>query len=177
MRRRVAPWLGVVLGLVAACDSKAAPSAAAEPAKAATPDDDGAQSRTEQRKREREQKAADEAKAKLDAEAKLDALAVLPAKKPKNLDAACKQMLAAYDGFMKKVLVGDMLTKWSTGGNEMQLAVFRKECLKRNVDVAACQAQALTSAGPELEPQLAAIMGKCADKFGAAVEPSAPPSR
>jgi hypothetical protein len=59
----------------------------------------------------------------------------------------------------------------------MQLAVFRKECLKRSVEVAACQTHALSSAGPELEPQLAAIMGKCAEKFGSKVEPSAPPPR
>jgi hypothetical protein len=155
-----------------ACDSgKGATPAAAEPAKATQ--DDGAA----KRKADREAKAAAEEKAKADAAAKLEALAVLPAKKPKNLEAACKEMLAAYDGFMKKVLKGDMLTKWSTGGNEMQLAVFRKECLKRNVDVAACQAHALSTAGPELEPQLAAIMGKCAEKFGGAVAPSGPPPR
>ena len=165
--------LALVLCSLVACDSNAGASAAATPAKESTPVDDGAA----KRKAEREQKAADEAKAKADAAAKLDALAVLPAKLPKNLDVACKQMLAAYDGFMQKVLVGDMLTKWKTGGNEMQLAVFRKECLKRNVEVAACQAHALASAGPDLEPQLASMMGKCAEKFGAAVEPSAPPPR
>jgi len=165
--------LGVVLGLVVACDASTGAGAAPAPEKSPAPEDDGAA----KRKREREQKAADEAKAKADEATKLDALAVLPAKKPKNLEAACKQMLAAYDGFMQKVLTGDMLTKWTTGGNEMQLAVFRKECLKRSVDVAACQANALASAGPELEPQLAAIMGKCAEKFGGAVEPSAPPPR
>ena len=156
--------------LVLACDGGPAP-APADPAKAAA--DDGAA----KRKAEREAKAAAEEKAKADEAAKLDVLAVLPAKLPKNLDAACKQMLAAYDGFMKKVLVGDMLTKWSTGGNEMQLAVFRKECLKRNVEVAACQANALGAAGPELEPRLAEIMGKCAEKFGGAVAASGPPPR
>lgn len=163
----------VALALVVACDSGSAP-AAAPAAAAKAPEDDGAA----KRKAEREAKAAAEAKAKTDAAAKLDALAVLPAKLPKNLDTACKEMLAAYDGFMKKVLVGDMLTKWSTGGNEMQLAVFGKECLKRNVEVAACQANALGAAGPELEPELAAIMGKCADKFGGAAVPAAgPPPR
>jgi hypothetical protein len=97
--------------------------------------------------------------------ARLDALAVLPPKRPKTLEKACAQMLAAYDGFMRKVLQGDMLTKWTTGGNEMQLAVFRKECLKRSIEVAMCQARALEAAPPEIEPQLADLMGRCAAKF------------
>lgn len=169
MRHALAAMLAV-----AACDQGGATPAAA-PAKAA---DVGPDEGAAKKKAEREAKAAAEAKAKADETAALDALAVLPAKLPKGLEPACKQMLAAYDGFMRKVLTGDMLTKWTTGGNEMQLAVFRKECLKRNVEVAACQANALEKAGPELEPRLADLMGRCNEKFGgAAAAPSAPPPR
>jgi hypothetical protein len=164
--------VAVALVLVG-CDGGAAP-AAAQPVKAAeAPPDDGAA----KRKAEREQKAAAQEKQKADYLAALDALAVLPPKLPKGLEPACKQMLAAYDGFMRKVLTGDMLTKWTTGGNEMRLAVFRKECLKRNVETAACQAHALEQAGPELEPRLADLMGRCNEKFGGGAAASAPPPR
>ena len=125
--------------------------------------------------REAERKAEEEAAAAL--EKKLDGLTVLPAEYPKKLDKACDAMLSAYDGFMRKVLKGDQLTKWETGGNEMQLAVFRKECLKRNPETAACQSNALTNAGPDLEQQLPDIMKKCAEKHGADTDGSRPPGQ
>lgn len=124
-----------------------------------------------QRKAEREaaeKKQADEAAA---LKSKIDALAVIPDGLPKKLDKACEAMLAAYDGYMQKVLQGDMLTKWKTGGNEMQLAVFRKECLKRDIPTAMCQAHALGAATPDLEKNLADIMQACVARAKAAQAP------
>ena len=44
----------------------------------------------------------------------------------------------------------------------MQLAVFRKECLKRDIPTAACQAHALSKATPDLEKKLPAIISTAA---------------
>lgn len=133
--------------------------------------DDAAAKRQDERKRKQ---AEDDAR-KAAALAELDALAVLPDKLPSNLDAACKQMLAAYDGFMRRALEGDQLTKWTTGGDEMQVAVFRKECLKRDIKVAACQTHALTAAGKQQAPHLADLLQRCALKFGEVGGAVAPP--
>ncbi len=118
-------------------------------------------------------KAREEAEAKAAAEAErarteIDALAQLPAALPPTLPKACDAMVAAYDKYMRRVLTDDMLTKWTTGGNEMQVAVFRTECLGRAIPVAACQAQALGKMTREQYPHLADVMGACAKKFGAA---------
>ncbi len=124
------------------------------------------------RKAKREAEAREAAAAKREQEAELDALAVIPESLPKSLDKACDAMLKSYDSFMQTTLEGDMLTKWKTGGNEMQLAVFRKECLKRDIATAACQAHALGQATPQLSPRLADIMQACADKAAAGASPS-----
>ena len=120
----------------------------------------------EKRRKEREAEAKAKEAAEKEHAAKIDALAVLPAKVPKKLDAACKQLLAAYDRYMLSVLEGDMQTKWKTGGNEMQLALFRKECLKRTPEIAACQANALSSLPVEMRTDIATVMERCAAKFG-----------
>ena len=154
--------------VLVACDSGTSDKAAADAKAKAAADKKAQDEAAAKRKAEREaeaKKAEEEAAAD---KAKIDALAVIPEALPKKLDKACEQMLEAYDGFMRKVLTGDMLTKWETGGNEMQLAVFRKECLKRDIPTAACQAHALSNAGPELEKQLPDIMKACADKAAAA---------
>ncbi len=150
------------------CDDGAKAKAAADAkAKADAKKADEAKA-TAKRKADREAEAkADDDEAKALA-ARIEALAVVPEALPKTLDKACEQMLAAYDGFMRKVLEGDMLTKWETGGNEMQLAVFGKECRKRSIATAACQAHALSNATPDLEKSLPAIMKACADKGSAA---------
>jgi hypothetical protein len=153
----------LALALAASCDREQPAAPAPAPVVDAPAPDAEASARAAKRKQEE-----DDRRREADAlAARLDALAVLPAKRPKTLEKACGQMLAAYDRFMRKVLVGDMLTKWTTGGNEMQIAVFRKECLKRTIDVAMCQASALDAATPDLEKQLADLMGRCAAKFGA----------
>lgn len=160
---------GLLLVALTACGAPTpTPAPSAEPP---APVDDAAAKRQDERKRKQ---AEDDAR-KAEAIARLDALAVLPAALPKDLETGCKQMLAAYDGFMRRVLKGDQLTRWTTGGDEMQVAVFRKECLKRDVKVAACQTHALTTAGPEQGPQLADLLQRCAIKFageaGGAVAP------
>ncbi len=121
----------------------------------------------EARRLKREAKERAETEAAAAYQAKLDELATLPQTVPNKLEPACKAMLTAYDQYMQKVLSGDMLTKWKTGGNEMQLAVFRKECLKRTPPVAACQAEALSRMEPDMKDNLADVMGKCSEKFGA----------
>jgi hypothetical protein len=76
-------------------------------------------------------------------------------------------MVGAYDRYMRAVLTDDMLTKWVTGGNEMQLKVFRSECMGRSIPIAACQAQGLAQLTRQQYPHLADLMGRCAEKFGA----------
>lgn len=120
------------------------------------------QKRAEARKAA-ETKAEAEAKQKEDA---LEQLAQLPATQPKTLPKACKAMVSAYDQYMRRVLTDDMLTKWTTGGNEMQVKVFEKECLSRSIPVAACQAAALGKMTREQYPMLADMMGRCLSKFG-----------
>ena len=156
-----------VLGLTA-CDSTAEDKAAADAKAKAAAENKAEDEAAAKRKAQREAEAAKAEQQAAALEAELDALAVIPETLPKSLDKACEQMLEAYDGYMQKVLTGDMLTKWKTGGNEMQIAVFRKECLERDIATAACQAQALTNAAPELEKQLPDIMKACAEKAAAA---------
>jgi hypothetical protein len=147
--------------VVAACGSNdPAPTPERKPAGAAEPDPIAA------RRAQREAKAAAE-KAEAEAlAAQIDALASLPDAVPRKLGDACKQMLDAYDAYMRKVLQGDMLTKWETGGNEMQLAAFGKACKTGTPEVAACQTHALQAMSPKLEPELSTIMTRCRDKFG-----------
>lgn len=167
MRGRLMMVASVLL-VGTACDDGSKAKAAADAkakAEAKKAEEDAAAAK---RKADREAAAAKE-KEEADAlAARVAALAVIPDELPKKLDKACGQMLEAYDKFMRTVLEGDMLTKWETGGNEMQLAVFRKECLKRNIATAMCQANALGSATPDLEKSLPAIMKACADKAAGA---------
>ncbi|HWB81114.1 MAG TPA: hypothetical protein VG755_39395 [Nannocystaceae bacterium] len=119
-------------------------------------------------KRAEARKAA-ETKAEADAkqkEATLEQLAQPGQSPPKTLPKACKAMVSAYDQYMRRVLTDDMLTKWTTGGNEMQVKVFEKECLSRSIAVAACQADALGKMTREQYPLLADVMGRCLSKFG-----------
>jgi hypothetical protein len=171
VRRSAIAWW-ILVATIGCGGAEPAPEQAPAKAEAAPVIDEAAAARQKERERKQQAEEAREA----EAAAKVDALAVLPDRLPKNLEAGCKAMLAAYDGFMRKVLKGDQLTKWTTGGDEMQVAVFRKECLKRGVKVAACQAHALGQATAELEAQLPEIMQRCAAKFGGVTgEATAPP--
>lgn len=152
----------LVVSILGACDGGAASSAAppqkSEPTKAASPD-------AEARKQERERKQKEEEEAKAALDAKLEELAKLPEEFPKKIDKACAEMVKAYDGYMRKVLQGDMLTKWETGGNEMQIAVFKRECMKFTPEVAACQKHAFEHATPDLKRQIPDFMRLCKEKF------------
>ncbi|MCA9693515.1 MAG: hypothetical protein KC636_28225 [Myxococcales bacterium] len=154
--------IATLLCAALACGSKEAPP----PAKEAPPAKADADDELARRKAEREQKQAEEARAAAERGAKLDALAVLPDKPEKKLDKACGAMLAAYDAHMRAVLEGDQKTKWETGGNEMQLAVFKKECERRPADVANCQTHGLAALAPEDHELLADLMKTCAERFG-----------
>lgn len=160
--------LALALAL-AACDGgdeAPAPAKEASETKAAKAEDEA----LAKRKAEREAKAKAEEEKAAELTAQIDALAVLPedASASMKLDKACKKMTTAYDAFMQKVLQGDMLTKWKTGGNEMQISIFDRECKKSTPKVALCQAHALEAMAPELEKELPTVMKRCAEKFGGA---------
>jgi hypothetical protein len=166
MMRRKPPCSGALVALLvlAACDEKAPAAAPAKAEAEATAEDEALAKRKAQR--EAEAKAKADAAAALEAE--IDALAVLPGDVPKTLDAACGRMTKAYDAYMQKVLTGDMLTKWKTGGNEMQISIFDRECKKGTPQIAACQAHALEQMPVTLEKELSAVMKRCAEKLGGA---------
>ena len=160
------PWsialpIAAALLVTAGCDeSDPAPPKPEAKAPAKAQDEALARRKAE---REAEAKAEAEAQAKLDAQ--IDALAVLPEQVPATLDKACGAMTKAYDAYMQKVLTGDMLTKWQTGGNEMQISIFDRECKKGTREIAACQANALAAMPVELEKELSTVMKRCAEKF------------
>ncbi|GEM_PF-5665980 len=60
-----------------------------------------------------------------------------------KLDKACARMRSSYDGYMKRVLTGDQLTKWSTGpsscsgaqANTGELARPRPQHRQRDPDI------------------------------------------
>lgn len=149
---------------VLACDNKKAPTESAQSPKTEetkTEDEALGARRAAREKEQREREAAEEKRVE-----QIEALTIVPDDAPSDLKKACDRMTQAYDQYMQQVLEGDMLTKWKTGGNEMQITVFRKECLRRNAKVAACQAHALQHAPRELEKSLPELMKRCADEFG-----------
>jgi hypothetical protein len=164
-----ARWLSVTLtGAIAiACNREiAAPAVGTTgaPQVAVAQPSERQRRRAEAREQAEQKAVAERERANLE----LDALAQLPARLPKSLAKACDAMVAAYDGYMRRVLTDDMLTKWVTGGNEMQLGVFRKECMGRSIPVAACQSNGLAQLTREQYPRLAALMVRCAERHGGA---------
>jgi hypothetical protein len=162
-RERLALTLVLLAASLLGCDGAkpAAEAAKADVAPSKAADDEALAKRKAAREAEAKQKEEEAAALA----AKIDALAVLPADVPKSLDKACAQMTKAYDGYMRKVLKGDMLTKWETGGNEMQITIFDRECKKTTPKIAACQARALEAMPVELEKELATVMKRCAEKL------------
>jgi hypothetical protein len=163
-RDRIVSGLSWLAMLLLACDGgkPAGEAAKAEAAPSKAADDEAIAKRKAAREAEAKQKEEEAAALA----AKIDALAVLPEDVPKSLDKACAQMTKSYDGYMRKVLKGDMLTKWETGGNEMQISIFDRECKKTTPKIAACQARALEAMPVELEKELATVMKRCAGKYG-----------
>lgn len=103
-----------------------------------------------------------------DAEAKklklVQDLAVLPAKLPKKLDKACDEVAAAQDAFMQKWFP-DQASQWASGKGT-QLGLTKKTCVSGgSIEVAACQAKALTDAPEELRKEIPALFTACIDKF------------
>jgi len=113
-------------------------------------------------KREADELAkADATKAKGDA---LDKITVLPAKKPKKIEAACDAVGAAQDRFMQRLHTGEVLAKWNADKGAMLMT--QAQCNKvGSIDVAACQANALDQAPPELKEDALTILQRCTDKF------------
>lgn len=128
--------------------------------------------RKKQEARDAEAKAAEEK-----AQAIKD-LATLPEEMPKDLTAACEARAAAEDDFMTRNFEGEALTKWE-GAKATQLGMVKTNCAKaQNLEVAACQANALNNAPKELAKNLPDLLQACGDKFaegaaGAAAPPAA----
>ncbi|MBL4688491.1 MAG: hypothetical protein JKY37_28135 [Nannocystaceae bacterium] len=117
-------------------------------------------------------------KAKEDAivakQAAVDAICVLPEKLPKKLDKACDEVSTAHDAFMVRLYSEkpETIEKW-TAGKTMQLSMTVAQCKKAgSLEVAACQAHALTQAGAEIKKELPAIFRTCIEKFGTPPEPA-----
>jgi hypothetical protein len=149
-------WLAVACGGAPAEEPKK--QAAPEPAIPKEPEDAG----VAKRKADREAKAAAAKQAEADAAKKIDEIAVLPAKLPKKLDKACEEVNAAFDGFMKRA--SSDASSWDTKKGT-QLGMMKKTCMGATIEVAACQANALAVATPELLKEIPQILGKCIEKF------------
>ncbi|GEM_PF-968942 len=125
-----------------------------------------AEQKAAERKAEREakKKAEEDAKAKLAAE--IDQIAVLPAKLAKSNKAACADVSKAYDQFMTKSFTGETLDKWNQAKNT-QLGMTERNCNAANkLEVATCQATALSKAPPTLKDNVPDILARCMEKFG-----------
>jgi hypothetical protein len=150
--------MAVACGGGAATEEKKPEEAkAAEPKKADEEDPAVAK-----RRLEREAKAAAAKKAEEDAAKKIDEITVLPAKLPKKLDKACDEVNTAFDGLMKRATPDT--ASWDAKKGT-QLGMMKKTCMEATVEVAACQANALSSAPPELLKEIPTILGKCIEKF------------
>lgn len=94
----------------------------------------------------------------------VDELTVLPEKLPKKLDKACDEVAAAQDAFMQKWFP-DQASQWASGKGT-QLGLTKKTCVSGgSIEVAACQAKALTDAPEELRKEIPALFTACIDKF------------
>jgi hypothetical protein len=117
------------------------------------------------RKAEREAKEAAAKQAEADKQEKIKALAVLPDKLPKKLDKACDAVAAAQDQFMVKWFP-DQKDQWASGKGT-QLGLTKTTCIKGgSIEVAACQASALSNATEDLRKEIPGLFSACIEKFG-----------
>lgn len=149
--------LAVACGGGAPKEEKKTEEAKAEPVK--EPEDAG----VAKRKAEREAKAAAAAEAEKKKAEKIAEIAVLPAKLPKKLDKACEEVNTAYDGFMRRLFPDDVAGWDQKKGT--QLGMLKKTCLGGNIEVAACQANALANATEEVRKEVPTILSTCIEKF------------
>jgi hypothetical protein len=122
----------------------------------------------DQRMADRKAKREADAQAKADADkAKAEAfekITIVPAKKPKKIEAACEEVGKAQDRFMQRLHTGEVLAKWNADKGAMLMT--QAQCNKvGSIEVAACQIHALDQAPPELKEDALTILQKCTDKF------------
>ena len=119
-------------------------------------------------KRDAERKAKEDAVAAERAE--IDRLLVLPATKPRDIKAACKQVANSHDAFMQRHLTGEALEKWN-GYRLNQMQMTQNQCLQlSSIDAAACQIHALDHAPSSLEEQATLLMLECTDRFAKRID-------
>lgn len=118
------------------------------------------------RKAEREAKQAAEKQAEEEKKALVASVAVLPEKLPKKLDAACEDASKAQDEFMLKfhMTTPEKKAKWDEA-KATQLGMAKKTCMGTNIEVAACQANAMRNASEQISKELPAILRTCIEKF------------
>jgi hypothetical protein len=116
-------------------------------------------------------------KALLDKAVAIQALAVLPETMPKDLAAACDAAATAQDEFMMRNFEGEGLAKWNEAKGT-QLGLVKSGCVSAaNIEVPACQANAMNNAPPEYKKDLPDILKACMDKFIGGGEGAAPPAQ
>lgn len=154
----------VILSLVLLC--------ACDKQEAAKQDDKAAEEKSAEDKALEERLAAKRAAREAEAKAAEDkvnaikALAVLPETMPKDLKAACKGVAQAQDEFMQKHYEGEGLQRWNEAKGT-QMGMLETGCIKSgNLEVAACQINAMNSAPAEFKKDLPDVLKACIDKFG-----------
>ncbi len=159
-----------------ACDGGSAEKKADPAADAKAKEEEEKKARIEERRKKREAEAKAKEEEEKKKQAAIDAVLVLPEKMPKKLDAACKAVGEAQDGFMNRNYEGETVEKWNNA-KATQLPMTVAQCTKQgSLEVAACQQNALATSGPELKKELPALLRGCIDKFGKAPEGVTPPA-
>lgn len=161
----------LLCALLPACDKKEEVKAD-DKAVEKTADEKELEERLAKKKADR----AAEEKAVADKAAAIKALAVLPEELPKDIEVACAGVATAQDEFMKKHYDGEGLTRWEEA-KESQLGMIKTGCIKAgSIEIAACQATAMTNAPAEFKKDLPDILAACIETFsGGAGDAGAPP--
>jgi len=153
----------VLCAWVPACDKQ---EAAKQDDKQATPEKSEEDKAVEERLAAKRAAREAEAKAAEDKVNAIKALAVLPEKMPKDLEAACKGVAQAQDEFMQKHYEGEGLQRWNEAKGT-QMGMLQTGCVKSgNIEVAACQINAMNNAPAEFKKDLPDVLKACIDKFG-----------
>jgi flagellar biosynthesis GTPase FlhF len=153
----------LLCALVIACDKK---DDAKQDDKAATAEKTDEEKQLEERLAAKKAEREAAAKAEEDKANAVKALAELPEKMPKDLEAACKGVAEAQDQFMQKHYEGDGLQRWNEAKGT-QMGMLQTGCIKSgNIEVAACQINAMNNAPTEYKNELPNILKACIEKFG-----------